>query len=138
MIMNTKRFCIVIEDAKKRTFDYYKIEEYDRALDGKCRREWMSEEEATKIMEELLTTHENAIFVDDHYIDEDREDGQDISWYRGEGFYRWADLPKDRKKIDFYPMTYHVEEDCRWWYYVADYDSHIKKHDTTGRDEKTL
>lgn len=74
-------------------------------------KDTFSEEEAISEMENLFLQHDNVMYVDNEYIQEDIDCGDDVSWYKGEGFY----TVNNKKKLQFNPLIDSVEIE-EWGY----------------------
>lgn len=73
-----------------------------------------SEEEVIAEMINLFLENGNVMFVDNDYIQEDIECGDDVSWYKGDGFY----TVDSRKKMQFNPLVDYVEIEERGYNYT--------------------
>lgn len=73
-----------------------------------------SEDEAIAEMKNLFLQHDNVMYVDSEYIQEDIECGDDVLWYKGEGFY----TINNRKKLQFNPLMDSVEIEERGYNYT--------------------
>lgn len=120
-----KKYSITIEDTSKNTISLYYLREGN--LPG---RYWLSEEEATNIMTNLLLDNSDHLLeIDDDVLDGLLSDeeytnscGTDTSWYRGEGIYDFNTM----EYYNFNPLRDAVEEDSHIWYQVIPYDESLE------------
>lgn len=100
--------------------------------DYEITKDEFTEDEVKNVMETLFdnTCSDNTSYYNDYLIEDDIQEGLNVSWYEGPGFYVITKMGEDedgfsiveeREKIDFAPLRDNVEEEhCgeKYIYYV--------------------